>query len=71
MANYNRLQKGMTYEQVVKILGKEGDELTNNEVGGLRIAMYQWDGDGGGPDAKLNAFFKNGKLDTKFQFELK
>jgi hypothetical protein len=71
MANYNRLQMGMTYAQVVKILGKEGEELSSNEVGGYKIEMYKWDGDGGGPGARLDAFFKNGKLDSKFQFELK
>jgi hypothetical protein len=74
MANYNRLQTGMTYAQVVQILGKEGEKLTelgSKEISGDKIVMYQWDGDRGGPDAKINAFFKNGKLDTKFQFDLK
>ena len=64
----------MTYAQVVQILGKEGEklsELGSSELGGDKIVMYQWDGDGGGPDAKINAFFKNGKLDKKFQFDLK
>lgn len=73
MANYNRLQTGMTYAQIVQILGKEGEkisELGGSETGGDKIVMYQWNGDAGG-DAKLNAFFKNGKLDKKFQFELK
>jgi hypothetical protein len=71
MANYNRLQMGMTYAQVVQILGKEGEELSSNEVGGYKIEMYKWDGDGGGPGARIDAFFKNGKLDSKFQFALK
>jgi hypothetical protein len=74
MANYNRLQMGMTYAQVVQILGKEGEKLTelgSKETTGDVVVMYQWDGDGGGPDAKMNAFFKNGKLDSKLQFHLK
>ncbi len=64
----------MTYAQVVQILGKEGKEsgeLGSNEMGSYKIVMYQWDGDGGGSDAKINAFFKNGKLDSKLQFALK
>lgn len=63
----------MTYAQVVQILGKEGEKLTElggKEMGSDKIVMYQWDGDGGGL-AKLNAFFKNGKLDSKLQFDLK
>ena len=74
MANYNRLQTGMTYAQVVQILGKEGEklsELGGNGISADKIVMYQWDGDSGGPDAKINAFFKNGKLDSKLQFDLK
>ena len=64
----------MTYAQVVQILGKEGEELGKlggNETGGYKIVMYQWDGDGGGSGAKINAFFENGKLDSKLQFGLK
>ena len=74
MANYNRLQTGMTYAQVVQILGREGEklsELGGNGISADKIVMYQWDGDSGGPDAKINAFFKNGKLDSKLQFDLK
>ena len=74
MANFNRLQTGMTYAQVVQILGKEGEKLTelgSKETTGDVVVMYQWNGDGGGPDAKMNAFFKNGKLDSKLQFHLK
>lgn len=41
------------------------------ESGGMKIEMYKWDGDGGGPDARLDVFFKNDKLDRKSQFALK
>lgn len=70
MANFNRLQKGMTYAQVVEILGKEGEEEGVLGSGGEKIVMYRWDGDGENSGATMSAFFKNGKLDTKFQFAL-
>jgi hypothetical protein len=71
MANFNRLQNGMTYTQVVKILGKEGEESSVMESGGVKIVMYKWDADEDGSGARLDVFFKNGKLDRKLQFALK
>ncbi len=71
MANYNRLQTGMTYAEVVKILGSEGKRESVMEAGGIKIEMYKWAGAEDGSDARLDAFFKNGKLDKKSQFALK
>ena len=71
MANFNRLQKGMTYAQAVQILGKEGKKEGVMESGGIKIETYKWDADEDGSDATMTAFFKNGRLDTKFQFALK
>lgn len=70
LANYDRLQTGMTYAQVVQILGKQGEKMSSNEVGSLKIEMYRWDGNGG-RDSEMHAFFQNGKLDKKMQFALK
>jgi hypothetical protein len=69
MANYNRLRTSMTYVQVVQILGKDGEELSSNEIGGVKTIMYKWDGDGFG--ANMNAMFQNNKLMSKSQFGLK
>ncbi len=69
MANYTRLKTGMTYPQVVEILGKEGTELSSNEIGGYRTVMYQWEGEGFA--ANMNAMFQNGKMIQKAQFGLK
>ena len=74
MENYNRLKTGMTYPQVVRILGKEGTELASNEIAGIKTVMYQWDGDGlvaGISGANMNAMFQNGKLIQKAQLGLR
>ena len=71
MANFNRLQNGMTYAEVVKILGKEGEEQGVLGSGRDKVVMYKWDADNGDSGARLDAFFKNGKLDSKLQFALK
>jgi hypothetical protein len=69
MANYNRIKNGMSYSQVVQILGKEGTELSSNDIAGIQTVMYQWDGDSWG--GNMNVMFQNGKVIQKAQFGLK
>jgi hypothetical protein len=70
MENYSKLQTGMSYEEVVSILGKQGEEMSSNDIGGYRTIMYKWDGDTGF-GANMNAMFQNGELIQKAQFGLK
>ncbi len=70
MANFNRLETGMTYSQVVEILGKEGEELSSNDIAGYKTVMYKWDGEAGW-GSNMNVMFQNGKLISKSQFGLK
>ncbi len=69
MANFSRLKNGMPYEQVVGILGKEGMELSRNQIADIETVMYQWNGEGFG--ANMNAIFQQNKLMSKSQFGLK
>jgi hypothetical protein len=69
MESYNRLKNGMTYAQVVQVLGKDGEELSSSDIGGIKTIMYKWDGNGFG--ANMNAMFQNNKLMSKAQFGLK
>lgn len=69
LANFNLIKTGMKYEDVVKILGKEGEVLSETEMAGYKTVVYKWDGSGLG--ANLNAIFQNGKLISKSQYGLK
>ena len=68
MANFNRIRNGMTYAEVVSILGQPTQELSRTEVAGIETVMYQWDG---GFMANMNAMFQNGKMVSKAQFGLR
>lgn len=68
MANFNRLKTGMRYAEAVKILGSEGEVMSENEIAGHHTIMYKWDSSGLG---NMNAMFQNGKLVQKAQFGLK
>jgi hypothetical protein len=68
-ANYQRLSEGMSYAQVVAILGSSGKELSRSDIAGQTTVMYGWDGSGFG--ANMNAMFQNDKLITKAQFGLR
>ena len=70
MENYSKIQTGMSYEEVVAILGKQGEEVSSNDIAGYKNVMYKWEGDTGF-GANMNAMFQDGKLFQKAQFGLK
>jgi hypothetical protein len=69
MKNYSKLQSGMSYEEVVAILGQNGEEISSNDIAGYKNVMYKWNGDSGF-GANMNAMFQNGKLIQKAQYGL-
>lgn len=66
-ANFAKIKTGMKYEEVVKILGAEGELLSESEVAGYKTQMYQWKA---GMMSNMNATFQNGKLMSKAQMGL-
>ncbi|WP_232337641.1 DUF3862 domain-containing protein [Thermoactinomyces sp. CICC 23799] len=68
MEEFKKIKNGMTYEEVVKIIGFEGTEMSSTEIGGIKTIMYSWQNDDG---SNMNAMFQNNKLNTKAQFGLK
>lgn len=69
MNNYNRIQTGMSYDEVVQILGEQGSEMSSNDIGGYKNIMYMWKA-GGFSGGNMNAMFQNGALIQKAQFGL-
>ncbi len=68
LENFNKIQIGMSYAQVVGILGEEGTVISENEIGDYKTVMYQFTG---GFGSNCNAMFQNGKLISKAQFGLR
>ena len=62
VANFNKLETGMKYADVVKILGSEGKIISDGGSGSSRTVMYQWSG-ASGSFAKV--VFVNDKLYDK------
>lgn len=68
MQQFNRIQTGMTYREVVAIMGEPTQQLSQSEVAGQRAAVFSWDGAGFG--ANCNVTFSNGRVMAKAQFGL-
>jgi hypothetical protein len=70
LARFNRLQEGMTYDEVVAVLGSRGVLIGSSDIAGVKTVSYQWEGNGT-PGANMSAMFQNGQLITKAQAGLK
>jgi Domain of Unknown Function with PDB structure (DUF3862) len=64
---YNKIVEGMSYSEVVEIIGASGEELSRSDLAGTSTAMYSWVNSGG---SNMNAMFQNGKLVSKAQLGL-
>lgn len=62
---FAKIENGMTYDEVVSIIGSEGSEQSTNEIGGVKTTMYEWESDGWGVPTIT---FQNGKVTNKTQF---
>ena len=68
-AEFDSIETGMTYEEVVTIIGGEGELSSQVEIAGIDTKMYMWQGEGSF-GANANATFQNNKLTSKAQFGL-
>ena len=65
---YNQIKNGMSYKEVVEILGKEGVETMDSGSGKYRVQSFKWEGN----DYKFITIVMTGdKVSSKFQANLK
>ena len=69
LAKYGRVKNGMTYDQVVKIMGAPSKKLGESSSGSIHVAMYGWYGTDTFAVAVVS--FTNGKVNGKNQQGLK
>jgi len=65
---FNQLVEGMSYSDVVSILGSPGQEVSRSSIAGTQTVMYSWEA---GSFANMNAMFQNDRVISKAQLGLK
>lgn len=65
---FESLETGMTYEEVVSIIGGEGELSSQVGLAGYDTKIYMWEGSFG---ANANVTFQNNELVSKAQFGLR
>ena len=69
-SKYNSIQSGMSFDDVVAIVGTPTETLADSVATGTQITMYSWEvTDSAG--ANFNVTFENGKAVSKAQFGLR
>jgi len=69
MEKFLQLKEGMSYTDVVSIIGEEGDLSSSSEIAGYKTVLYTWKGTSLG--SNMIATFQNDKMVSKSQFGLK
>ena len=73
LEDFNAISTGMTYEEVVNIIGSEGEVLSEVDIGmgeEYKTTMYTWKGEGS-LGANANVTMQGGKVTAKAQLGLK
>ena len=66
-AEYDQIREGMTYEEVRRVIGAAGEEVSRSDIAGFTTVMYSWSNSNG---SNMNAMFQNNALMNKAQFGL-
>jgi Beta-lactamase inhibitor (BLIP) len=66
---YNQIKNGMSYKDIVNIIGSEGVETMSSGDGKYKVTSYKWEGEG---DFEfIYAVFTGDKMSSKTQANLK
>ncbi len=68
MDKYNQIKNDMSYEEVVKIIGSEGEQSNSSKIGSSEVSSYRWKG---ASYSNIFATFRDNKLKSKSQSGLK
>lgn len=68
LSKFNQIENGMTYEEVVAIIGSEGTLSTESSYGNQTMQVYYWYASNGISNATVS--FINGKVTAKSQIGL-
>jgi len=70
LQKFNNIENGMSFEDVVSIVGEPTEMQSDSEVTGIQTTMYSWNvNDSFG--ANFNVMIQDGKVISKAQFGLK
>lgn len=67
LENYNKIKNGMTYDEVIDIMGSEGSETMSSGSGAYEVKSYLWESD---KIKFIAVVFMGGKVTSKVQSNL-
>lgn len=62
---FDKIETGMSYDQVKEIIGGDGDTLSESEISGIKTSVLMWYGEDGISNA--NIMIQDGKVISKAQ----
>jgi hypothetical protein len=68
MATYDKIHTGMSYMEVALLVGRDGVQEADSDLGGIRTRAYMWKSEK--CCGYMTAVFQNGALTMKAQAEL-
>ena len=65
LEQYNQIQNGMTYDEVVSVFGGKENSSSESEVAGIKSEVKTWNGNG--TFSAVSIGFTNGEVSSKSQ----